>query len=137
MIYVSLADYGGVWLAHPDFTPARQDAARDLCARVNALLADLEAEGVRTRANPKTGTLISGETYGGFRPQDCPIGAAGSSHKQGQGLDLFDPYGVLSGRLVMRVAMLVKHGLWMENPAATPTWCHLQTRPAKIRIFIP
>lgn len=28
-------------------------------------------------------------------------------------------------------------GLWMEEPSATPTWIHLQIRPAKKRIFKP
>lgn len=126
---ITLADYLGPWAEHPDATPDVRTRAEDLLLRVNALLAELAANSIKTRANPRTKTLVSGDLGGGFRPQDYPQGAAGSSHKTGQGVDVFDPYGSIGAYLVVRQNLLVKHRLWMESPAATPTWCHLQSRP--------
>jgi hypothetical protein len=139
MIYISLADYFGPWAGHPDLTPARQDAAIDLCNRVNALLAEMETCGIRARGNPKTGTLVSGETGGGFRPQDYPVGAKGSAHKEGQAIDLFDPFGSIGGYLYVRQNLLVRHKLWMEHPSATTGWCHVQSRGVKSgnTVFFP
>lgn len=28
-------------------------------------------------------------------------------------------------------------GIWLEDPKFTPSWCHVQIRPAKNRVFIP
>ena len=33
--------------------------------------------------------------------------------------------------------VLEQCGLWKEHKDATPTWCHLQTRPTKARTFRP
>lgn len=136
---IALEQYAGRWMEHADWTPQRRMDAMRLLDGVNALLEDLVAAGLKLRGNPKTGNLISGEIYGGFRPGDCPIGARGSSHKEGQGVDLFDPFGSLGAYLLARPTLLAKHGLYMEHPAATPTWCHLQTRQPRsgARIFNP
>lgn len=131
MIEITLADYLGPWADHPDLTPERRDNAVRLLAAVNPLLAELERSSIRTRSNPKTGTLISGETGGGFRPQAFPVGAPLSAHKTGEAVDVFDPYGSIGGYLYVRQNLLVKHGLWMEAPSATTGWCHLQIRPVK------
>lgn len=131
MQLISMQDYVGVWVGHPDWTTERQARAERLLIAVNGLLAELEKAGIRTRANPKTGTLISGETGGGFRPQDYPVGAKGSAHKTGEAIDLFDPFGSIGGYLYVRQIMLTRAGLWMESPMATTGWCHLQIRPVK------
>lgn len=61
-------------------------------------------------------------------------GAPNSAHLYGLAADIADP----TGRLKSWVATkLVDFGLWMELPARTPTWAHLQVRPADERIFLP
>ena len=129
VVMITLADYLGPWKDHADATPEVRANAEELLRRVNALLNELIAAGIAARTNPKTGTAISGETGGGFRPQDYPVGAPKSAHKTGQALDLFDPFGSVGGYLYVRQSLLVKHRLWMEAPAACPGWCHLQSRP--------
>lgn len=136
---ITIAQYVGIHAASPDLTAQRMANAVALLAAVNPLLEDLLAGGIKLRTNPKTGTLISGETFGGFRPQACPIGTPGSAHKEGQGVDLFDPFGSIGAFLLARETVLHRHGLFMENPAATPTWCHVQTRKTRsgMRVFNP
>ena len=71
----------------------------------------------------------------------CPIhnkdvgGAPDSAHLYGQAADIHDPDGALDAWLTDE--MLEAYGLWREEPAATPTWTHLQTRPEKNRTFKP
>lgn len=136
---ITLADYLGPWKDHPDATPEVRANAEELLRRVNALLAELAANSIRTRTNPKTGTLVSGETGGGFRPQTYPVGAPKSAHKTGQAIDVFDPYGSLGAYLFVRQNLLVKHQLWMEAPSYTVGWLHLQSRgvPSGRTVFNP
>lgn len=115
----------------------QNSAAVDLLARVNALLADYQMQtGNELDINPHTGTLVSGETNGGFRLPDCPEGAPGSSHKEAKAVDVHD-----LGRLDAWVtdAILEKHGLYREHPHYTQGWCHLTTRApgSGHRTFIP
>jgi hypothetical protein len=115
----------------------QNDSAVELLARVNALLASYQIEtGNELDINPHTGNLISGETNGGFRLPDCPIGAANSSHKQAQAVDVHD-----DGKLDAWVtdAILEKFNLYREHPDYTIGWCHLSTRApgSGHRTFIP
>jgi hypothetical protein len=139
MPILTVAEYFGPWADHPDLTPDRRANAEKLVLAINALFTDLMRGLIYPRTNPKTNSVISGEMYGGFRPGDCPIGRKGSSHKEGQGADLFDLYAAISGHLFVRQELLRKHGLWMEHPNDTPGWCHLQTRPVKSgnTVFFP
>jgi hypothetical protein len=123
---ITLAQLFGKWLGHPDATIERQQNGARLLEKANALLERAAADGVPLRTNPKTGTLISGTEYGGFRPQSCPQGAAGSSHKQGRGLDVYDPEGDLDDWL--DDAKLEQFGLYREAPANTKGWTHLTDR---------
>jgi hypothetical protein len=77
--------------------------------------------------NHKTGTLVAGEKYGGFRPQDCPIGAPHSKHKEGKAVDVYDPHGDLDRWITD--ARLKNAGLAREHPSCTGTWAHLQSEP--------
>jgi hypothetical protein len=109
--------------------------------KVNSVLAVLEAEGVRLEANPKTGSIVSS----GWRPQAVNSNVKGaairSKHITGQACDLYDPEGdidtYLSSDAGLRV--LTSAGLWLEHPAATKGWSHLQTVPPRSgnRIFYP
>lgn len=123
---ISIAEYVGPHAESPDWTPERKDAAVVLLEKVNELLAAAEHNGVELPDNPKTGSLVSGTQYGGFRPQNCPDGAPHSSHKEGLAVDVYDPHGYLD-RWISDL-ILEKYGLYREHPADTPTWTHLTTR---------
>lgn len=53
--------------------------------------------------------------------------AMGSSHLYGCAVDIADPDGKLGKWLLMNEQKLIKCGLWMENPAKTKGWAHLQS----------
>lgn len=138
-------------------TPEDEERARDLLARRQALREEYyAATGRGPDIDPDTGTEISGKKNGdgdgGFRIRGSATSAGRkSSHEEACGVDdsdqqnLFDDW--LSGFDVngsvetgfLENAMLEKHGLYREAPAATPTWCHLTTRAPKSgkRTFIP
>jgi hypothetical protein len=62
-------------------------------------------------------------------------GAPDSAHLTGEAADIADVDGLL--KLWLTEERLIAFGLWMEDPQATPTWAHLQVRPARNRIFAP
>lgn len=136
---IVLSQYFGVWSSHEDVTNKVKQNAIELLIRVNALLAEISIAGIDSLINQKTKTQISGEFYGGFRPQDCPIGASSSSHKTGEGIDVFDPLGKIDAYIDRHPELLVKHNLYREHAKYTSTWCHLQTRKTKSgkRTFLP
>ena len=82
---VTADDYFAAYAGHPEITPAIETNADLLLGKVNALLEECIANGWTPRVNPATGTLISGQQNGGWRPSDCPIGSPQSSHKTGRG----------------------------------------------------
>lgn len=130
--------YVGVWAGHKDWTPECQRNALILLDKVNALLMDYVAStGNDLSINPKTKTYISGETGGGFRPQDYPVGASKSTHKLGMGIDIYDRNDKLKNWIVRHQDVLLKHDLYAENPQFTDSWLHLQTRKTRNRIFNP
>jgi hypothetical protein len=83
------------------------------------------------------GTMISGNDLGGFRPQSTKIGAPTSSHKEGRGIDIYDPDNRLDDWITD--AVLELHDLYREAPSATYGWVHLTDRPpnSKRRTFLP
>jgi len=119
-------------------------SSADLLIRVNLLLQEFgQKTNKAVQVHEATGsaiharTEVSGEQYGGVRPQDCPIGAAGSAHKQAQAVDVYDPDNAIDRWLTD--AILEKYGLYREAPASTDGWCHLTTRApgSGNRTFIP
>lgn len=122
-----------------DWTAERQASAGRLLEAVNALMSEALGAGVMVKINPKTGSQVSGKTYGGFRPQSCTEGAPNSSHKEGSGVDVYDPAGELDVWLMKNVDRLVHYGLYIEHPSKTLGWCHLTTRAPRSgnRIFFP
>jgi hypothetical protein len=101
--------------------------AVDLLYRVNELLnMYMKETGEEVEVNMRTGSYISGVTEGGFRLQDCQQGAPLSSHKQGQGVDITDPYNHIDDWLTDFKLELC--GLYREHPESTEKWCHLTTR---------
>ena len=136
---ITLAQYIGVHAASKDWTTARQTSAMALLASVNALMLDAIADHVVFLINPKTGNQISGQTFGGFRPQNCPQGAPNSNHKKGKAIDLYDPYNQVDQWCAANLGKLEKHGIWIEHPDDTPTWSHWQSVPPRSgnRMFKP
>ena len=134
---ITLSDYFGLWLNHPDATDEVKHAAAVLLACVNPLLDEAFNSGVDLPINPTTKSHVSGKQYGGFRPQSCPEGAPKSSHKVGRGIDIYDPANELDNWITDKV--LEKHGLYRESPLHTKGWVHLTDRAPKSgkRTFIP
>ncbi len=64
-------------------------------------------------------------------------GASNSAHCLCMAADFADVSRDLSKYCLSNEDILETCGLWMENPDSTPTWVHLQIRPAINRIFIP
>jgi len=123
---LTLVDYFGRWINHPDATPERKANAMVLIDKVNRLLAKAFVSGIVLPVNPNTDCCVSGETFGGFRPQECPQGAPHSSHKEGAGVDIFDPKNALDDWLTDE--LLEEFDLYREHPDDTKHWCHLTYR---------
>lgn len=76
----------------------------------------------------------------GYRPgkyNSAAGGAKTSSHLTLQAVDFKDADGKIKAFILKDISILEKCGLYMEHQDATPTWCHLQIRPTKNRIFKP
>jgi hypothetical protein len=115
-------------------------ANADYLVRRTALLMDkLMAMGVEFKNNPKTGTVISGDKFGGFRPQDCPIGAPKSAHKLGLAVDLYDPSGCIDKAIMEHQELLVEYGVYIEHPSKTEGWSHWAVVPplSNKHVFYP
>ena len=128
---LSLADYCmGRDKKYPDdWSDEIEAAAVDLLDRVDALLADFGEERKITS---------------GWRPPavnaSTPNAAPKSKHMTGHAVDLADPEGDLDDWCAENDGeRLMAYGLWMEHPAATKSWTHLQSLPPKSgkRIFYP
>lgn len=126
---ITLADYFGHYANHPDATPEIREAAEKMLRQVDMLLNVMKADGCTLLWNPHTSNLVSGSGNGGFRPQDCPIGAPKSKHKTGHGVDIYDPYRELAKWCYAHPDGLQTLGLCMENARWTPSWLHLQDIP--------
>lgn len=140
---ITLTDYFGPYADHADITDTVGENAIELVRRANALLDLMVADGCTPLRNPSTGTFISGQQNGGFRPQSSPVGAAKSKHKTGHALDLYDPYRELARWAINHPAEMKDLGLYIEDPRWTPAWLHIQSvppgnppNPAKL-VFIP
>lgn len=134
---ITAQDYFRAYADHPAITDAIRANADKLLEKVNALLEECVGNGWEPKINPATGTLISGQNNGGWRPPECPIGAPSSSHKQGRGIDIADADGSLDEMITD--GMLEFHGLYREAPGATSGWTHLSDRapPSGRRTFWP
>jgi hypothetical protein len=79
----------------------------------------------------------------GYRPAavntQVPGAAKKSAHMSCQAVDLYDPGRNLAHYLLDNVSLLDKWDMYLEDPAYTPTWVHVQTRRTRSgrRIFKP
>lgn len=136
---ITQEQYIGKWQA--DFAASAIHAvnAAELLRRVNALFDHLALSGVRPKTNPITGCAIGGETLGGFRPHECPIGSPSSAHKTGEAIDIYDPLNELDSYITKNPDLLVKFDLYREHPMSTNHWMHLSIRKPDSgnRTFMP
>ena len=126
---ITLDQYVGTWSGSDDWTTERQTNAIFLLSKCGDLETEMIADGVVFPVNPKTGSQVSGEVYGGFRPQSCPIGAAHSNHKEGRAVDRYDPDGRIDMWCMANQPRLREHGIFIEHPDSTPGWSHWQSVP--------
>lgn len=136
---ITLLQYVGPHKQSPDWTPQCEVDATRLLSACCALEAEMARGGVTFPDNPKTKSGVSGTTFGGFRPQDCPEGAPNSSHKKGQGVDRYDPFEKIDNWCLAHPDRLAFHGIFIEHPSKTVGWSHWTTRspPSGNRIFYP
>lgn len=136
---ITLLHYVGPHADSPDWTPERQANARKLLTACAALESEMMRGGVAFPDNPKTRNGISGQAFGGFRPQCCQQGAPGSAHKQGLAVDRYDPRGEIDAWCMAHQDRLAVHGIYIEHPSATPGWSHWSIRAPKSgnRVFTP
>ena len=79
----------------------------------------------------------------GWRPlavnRAIPGAALRSNHTRGMAIDLGDPDGDLDDWCMDHFDVLRELRLWLEHPAATKGWCHVQTVAPKSwkRCFYP
>lgn len=76
----------------------------------------------------------------GYRPQAQNAAAGGakkSTHLSCQAIDFSDKDKAIKEYIKKNPTVLEECGLYMEHPDHTPSWCHVQVRPTKNRIFIP
>lgn len=120
---ITLDQYFGKYATHPDAGPGMYAAAESMLEKVNRLLGEAEITLGEIPVNPATNSQVSGSENGGFRPQDCPIGAPKSSHKQARAVDIYDPHNKLDDWIDDEI--LTGYGLYREHPDDTQHWCHL------------
>lgn len=136
---ITLLDWIGPHGGHPDLDHDVRAAAMSMLDRVNVLLVVAASDGHQFATNPKTGTLVSGTLYGGFRPGGCVVGAKASKHKTGHAVDVFDPQRRFAEWCARNLGQLEQIGLWTEDWRWTPTWVHLQdiAPGSGRRVYIP
>jgi hypothetical protein len=69
----------------------------------------------------------------GWRPAavnaGVPNASKASKHMTCQAIDLNDDDGALDAFCMSNLHLLEQIGLWLESPASTPRWCHVQSVP--------
>lgn len=109
-------------------TDALRANAEVTVARANDLLSSFgEDRSVNSGWRPP---VVNATTHGA---------AQNSRHMTCQAVDLSDPEGDLDDFCMTHLDLLEAIGLWMEHPAATKGWCHVQTVPPRSgkRVFYP
>lgn len=127
---IQLVDYWqGRDVSHEsELTSTIFNNAGDLLTLVNQLLLKLD---------------ISTTVRSGWRPRaynEAIGGAPNSYHITGQAIDLSDPQGRHAFKIIQNYEILSQYGLWIEWPARTRSWVHLdigKRSARKINTFLP
>ena len=121
-------------------TPELRDNAARLLPIINGLLLLAHKNGVPLYLNPKTKSHVSS----GWRPpiinETTPGAAPHSLHLVCRAIDIYDPEGDLDEWLMAQTSThLTGMGLWLEHPASTKGWAHLQDKAPRSgrRVFYP
>lgn len=128
---ITLVEYFGPWKGHVDATEERISNALRLLEACSGLETEMVKAGVVFPINPATKSGVSGKHFGGFRPQDCPQGAPKSSHKDGLGVDRWDPLEEIDDWLMKNPSALERHGIYIEHPDDTKGWSHWSIKPPR------
>ncbi len=112
---------------HKECTEEVKKNGEALLFKVNSMLDLLDIKGVKVSS--------------GFRPSDVNGKVGGSkksNHMAGKAIDLFDLDGKID-EAIAKSGLLERFDLYLESPAHTKNWSHIQTTPTKSRkrIFIP
>lgn len=137
---ITFEDYIGKWKNSKDLTPERISNIKDkLLPRIEVFFAYLILQGVNFPSNSATHCQISGQTYGGFRPQDCPQGSPNSSHKEGLAVDVYDPKNEIDDYIMQHQEILEEFAIYIEHPSKTEHWSHWSVKPPKSgkHVFYP
>lgn len=119
-------------------------SAERMVDAVNSMLSRVIQHGIRLEASPITGTLLTS----GWRPAaynaTIPNASPSSLHIFCKAADLYDPHGEIDEWALDEAGRehggaLGELGLWLEHPAATRRWCHVQLQPPRSgrRVFLP
>lgn len=136
---ITIEQYAGPHAGSADWTHERQANATKLLFACSQLEAEMADDGVAFPDNPATGSGVSGQRFGGFRPQSCPEGAPHSAHKEGLAVDRYDPNGSIDDWLMADYqknaangtagdSALMRHGIYIEHPGSTRGWSHWSIR---------
>lgn len=122
-----------------DLTPNIVRNATDLLERVNRLIERM-GNAVTWENHPVNRSLVSS----GWRPPAVNAATAGaamhSHHMTGCAVDLYDPHGELDDWLLEMLPVIGgEFGLYLEHPASTKGWAHLQNVAPRSgrRVFYP
>jgi hypothetical protein len=124
-----------------ELTPKILNSIEQTVKLVNSLLAVMEAEGMKLEAHPVSQSLITS----GWRPPQINRQVKGaapkSKHMTGEAVDLYDPEGDIDNFLMSGQGqrVLASLGLYIEHPACTKAYSHIQIIPPKsgARVFYP
>ena len=122
-------------------SPAIENEAYRTVELANKLLETAGLHGVILPDHPTNHSPVSS----GWRPpqvnSNTPNAAPNSKHMLGKAIDLYDPDGDLDNWLMtdFGIACLEALGLWIEHPACTKSYTHIQTVPpgSNKRVFWP
>ena len=126
---ITVDEYIGQHLAghESELTDEIRANAEILCWRANQLIAAFGEDR---------------ELRSGWRPSSVNHrvgGAMRSRHMTGHAVDIEDDDGLLDAFCRQNIGLLEQLELWLEDGAATPTWCHVQCVPPRSgrRFFMP
>ena len=136
---ITVDQYFGFYKDCEDVTEERRQNAILLLHACSALEYFAVRDGIEFPINPRTDSNVSGQTYGGFRPQSCTQGAPHSAHKEALAVDRYDPEGLIDKWCMEHLDLLETCGIYIEHPSKTGGWSHWSIkRPGSgNRVFYP